>query len=257
MPSAFSAESAVVFSTRSYRVFCVLVGPRSLVRGLLASSGEGAMRRDGERPGRWHSGDGWPSLKEIADEAAAGAERQVLPKAFRCPCVEVVASTRGRRRAVAVLCSNAGESVPPGRWFSPRTASSPSTPGSDEEARFNLNTSPPEPSIACSRCSGSTSPTATLHLRMKQYGIDAVAVQRRPGVVTCPGEAWLSAPADPVHLSAFPGVTVPARGGALAMPLAFSPEPAGVLSPGSDRAFDVLAGTWSLVCELQACRLQR
>jgi two-component system response regulator HydG len=36
------------------------------------------MRRDRESPARWHSGDGWSSLKEIADRAAAEAERQAI-----------------------------------------------------------------------------------------------------------------------------------------------------------------------------------
>ena len=53
------------------------------------------MRRDGGSAVRWHSEDGWSSLKEIAARAAAEAERQ----AFRL----AVHATRGNKSEAARL----------------------------------------------------------------------------------------------------------------------------------------------------------
>ena len=53
------------------------------------------MRRDGERATRWHSGDGRPSLREIAARAAAEAERQAIRLALR--------ATRGNKSEAARL----------------------------------------------------------------------------------------------------------------------------------------------------------
>jgi len=53
------------------------------------------MRRDGGSPVRWHSEDGWSSLKEIADRAAAEAERQAIRLALH--------ATRGNKSEAARL----------------------------------------------------------------------------------------------------------------------------------------------------------
>ena len=53
------------------------------------------MRRDGERPARWHSRDGWSSLKEIAARASAEAERQAIRLALH--------ATRGNKSGAARL----------------------------------------------------------------------------------------------------------------------------------------------------------
>ena len=53
------------------------------------------MRRDDRGPVRWYSRDGWSSLKEIADRAAAEAERQAIRLALR--------ATRGNKSEAARL----------------------------------------------------------------------------------------------------------------------------------------------------------
>jgi DNA-binding NtrC family response regulator len=53
------------------------------------------MRRNRESPARWHPGDGWFSLKEIADRAAAEAERQAIRLALH--------ATRGNKSEAARL----------------------------------------------------------------------------------------------------------------------------------------------------------
>jgi len=57
--------------------------------------GAATVRRDRESPPRWHSGDGWFSLKEIADRAAAEAERQAIRLALH--------ATRGNKSEAARL----------------------------------------------------------------------------------------------------------------------------------------------------------
>ena len=62
---------------------------------MLGLSYDGAMRRDGGSPVRRHSGGGWSSLKEIADRAAAEAERQAIRLALH--------ATRGNKSEAARL----------------------------------------------------------------------------------------------------------------------------------------------------------